>query len=81
MKRYLVVAGPEREGLCSSESIHKDCYVLEIAMSKDATDACYWYQCDAKLLFWKSNLLNVNVRAIAVTDIASAFSNYLTMHP
>lgn len=42
VRRFVAVAGPEGEGLCHPEQVSKYCYVLELAMSKDATHDSFW---------------------------------------
>ena len=51
VRRYLVVDGPEdgRSFDDDDSFVSKYCYVLEIVMSKEATDDSYWYDIGVKL--------------------------------
>ena len=57
--RYLVVDGPEEDrGFYHDDLVHKYCYVLEIEMSKEATDDSYWYEngvkvCERVVMRWQ----------------------------
>ena len=57
--RYLVVDGPEEDrGFNHDDFVHKYCYVLEIEMSKEATDDSYWYEngvkvCERVVMRWQ----------------------------
>ena len=59
VKRFLVVDGPEEDrGFYHDDLVHKYCYVLEIEMSKEATDDSYWYEngvkvCERVVMRWQ----------------------------